>query len=144
MSAATIENNPNQYGYVEIPEDYSVPGDLVIADNDNGSYHTMMLSGFSPEEELRILNGEWYNVDKGDKLVTYSRGRFGPENLVYNVPLAGYIDQSEGKNDVHYYRHPYEEGFEGLIPPLIVTPQGASHDLTGPVNTIKYYMYPNR
>lgn len=144
ISAATIENNPNQYGYIEIPEEYAAPGDMVIVDNDNGVYHTMLLSGFAPEDNLGLLNGDWYDVSKGDPMVTYSKGKYGPENLVYNVPLAGYIDQSEGKTDVHYYRHPYEEGFEGLIPPLIVTPQGAGFDLTGPVDSIKHYMYPNR
>ena len=152
MSAATIENNPNQYGYMEIPEDYAVPGDLVIADNDKGVYHTMLLSGFAPEDDLLRLNDKWYGVSKGEPLVTYSKGRYGPENLTYNVPLSGYIDQSghganhdlERKEDVHYYRHPYEEGFEGLIPPLVVTPTGAAFDTTGAIDRIRYYLYPNR
>lgn len=144
MSARTIEGNPNRYGYVEVPETHAVPGDLVIADDNKGSYHTMLLSGFSPKDDMLTLNDKIYPVSLGAPLVTYSKGRYGPENLVFNAPLAGYLDQSNGKHDVHYYRHPYEYGFEGLIPELVVTPNGAAFNHSGPINEIMYLLYPNR
>lgn len=124
MSARTITKDPNRYGYVQIPKDYTVAGDLVIADDKKGSYHTMLLTDFSPEEKAVYLNGKEYNVKEGDPMVSYSKGRYNPNNLVKDVPLSGYIDQSHGKENVRYYRNVERGTAESFLPTITVTPNG--------------------
>ncbi len=130
--AKTITTTPHVAGFYEVGENYAVPGSMVITSLPNGndygknSYHTMILNGYADRNYSFPFKGKVYNVKKGDPLVNYSRGKREPENYVKNIPLSAYLDNSDGKTNVRYYR-PYNEGLRAkLLPEIIVTPNGNS------------------
>lgn len=140
MASRTLTDNPYKYGYFQLPQEYAVPGDMVIADNNAGSYHAMLLSGFSPFNTTSTLNNKIYELSKGDPLVMYSRGRaLADENLVEDAPLKGYLDQSDGKSRVRYYRNIKPGTQEGLLPPIVDTPSKSYIDYNGSVKEPMVY-----
>lgn len=100
MSAKSITTNPQKYGYAEVLENETLPGDLVIADDKKGddddeniAYHTMLLQGYNQTEGKEyVLNGTPYHIHKDAPLVTYSNGRNESNSLRRSVPLESYID----------------------------------------------------
>lgn len=130
--AKTITTTPHVAGFYEVGENYAIPGSMVIASLPNGndygknSYHTMILNGYADKNYQFPFKGKVYNVKKGDPLVNYSIGKREPENYIKNIPLSAYLDNSDGKTNVRYYR-PYNEGLRAkLLPEIIVTPNGNS------------------
>lgn len=124
--ASTIINDGSQYGYVEIPRDHALPGDLIIATNpNNNAHHTMLLSDFADKDYEHEFLGKRYLIPKDHELVTYSNGSTHSSGYRKNIGLLEYLDNSDGKTDVKYYRHldPHEEQI--LLPTLVVTPEGS-------------------
>ena len=124
MRAQTIIDNGNKYGYVEIPEAHLLPGDLVIATNpSNNAHHTMLVNGFTTKPQKHTFLGKNYVLPAGHPLVRYSTGTTHPSGYRESVGLMEYIDHSDGKTDVRYYRH-YDPGTnEVLLPEIVVTPK---------------------
>lgn len=115
------------YGYTKIPEHYAVPGDLVIATNPlNNAHHTMLLSGFVKQPMTHKFMEKDYNLPQGHPLVRYSNGSTDSSGYRRSVGLMEYIDNSEGKTDVQYYRYITPGSMEVLIPEITVTPEGAT------------------
>lgn len=123
--AETIINDGNRYGYVEIPESHLLPGDLAIATNpSNNAHHTMLVSGFTQNQQKHNFQGKDYILPADHPLVRYSNGTTHPSGYRKAVGLMEYIDNSEGKTDVKYYRH-YDPGSnEVLLPEIVITPKG--------------------
>lgn len=122
MRAQTIIDNGEDYGYIEIPEEHVIPGDLVIASSKDNTHHTMLVYDFTKKPEQRIFLGKQYNLPFDHPLVRYSSGTTHPSGYRKSIGLLEYIDNSNGKNDVKYFRH-YDPGeFEILLPEIIVTP----------------------
>lgn len=124
MRAATIINNGEQYGYREIPEEHILPGDLVIVTNpNNNTHHTMLISGFTDKEQKHRFMGKDYILPPDHPLVRYSDGSTHPSGYRKSVGLLEYLDNSEGKTNVRYYRH-YDPGEkEVLLPEIEVNPR---------------------
>lgn len=126
MRAQTIIDNGNKYGYVQIPESHVLPGDLVIATNpSNNSHHTMLVHGFTESPQTHTFQGKRYNLPSGHPLVRYSNGTTHPSGYRRSVGLLEYIDNSEGKTDIKYYRHFTPGQKEVLLPEVVVTPKSS-------------------
>lgn len=108
--ARTITKNPRGNGFYEVTPDYAIPGSMVIASNnlndndENNVYHTMVLTGFADKDYTYDFNGTPYKIKKGTPLVSYSRGGNNVGDWRSNIPLNVYMDNSNGKNFVRYYR----------------------------------------
>lgn len=108
MSAINIFDNPNS-GYTEIPKEYALPGDLLIAKNPiENTYHTMLIEKFN----------------ENDPILRYSRGGHDTEkNLVTGRSLMEYhkLDNEQGGNHTedHYFRYNFPN--EYWLPELVVT-----------------------
>ena len=108
MSAVNIFDNPNS-GYTEIPKEYALPGDLLIAKNPiENTYHTMLIEKFN----------------ENDPILRYSRGGHDTEkNLVTGRSLMEYhkLDNEQGGNHTedHYFRYNFPN--EYWLPELVVT-----------------------
>lgn len=124
--AQTIIDNGRKYGYVQIPEEYIAPGDLVIVTNPNNNHHhTMLVDGFTQGEQNHKFMGKNYILPDDHPLVRYSNGSTHPSGYRQYVGLLEYIDNSHGKTDIKYYRH-YDPGTsEVLLPEIVVTPKSA-------------------
>ena len=122
--AQTIIDNGEKYGYRQIPEVHALPGDLVIATNpENNHHHTMLLTGFINKPQHHTFQDKDYVLPEGHPLVRYSNGSTHPSGYRKSVGLMEYIDNSEGKTNVRYYRH-YDPGdIEILLPEIVVTPK---------------------
>lgn len=125
MRAQTIIDNGSKYGYAEIPESHLRPGDLAIATNpQTNEHHTMLVSGFTSRKKPHTFQGKDYILPADHPIVRYSNGTTQPSGYRRSVGLLEYIDNSEGKTDVKYYRH-YDPGEqEVLLPEIVVTPKG--------------------
>lgn len=125
MRAQTIIDNGNKYGYVEIPESHLLPGDLAIATNpSNNAHHTMLVCGFTNKPQKHTFQRKNYVLPAEHPLVRYSNGTTHPSGYRKSVGLMEYIDNSDGKTDVRYYRH-YDPGTNAvLLPEIVVTPKG--------------------
>lgn len=125
MKAQTIIDEGPKYGYVQIPESHVLPGDLVIATNpSNNAHHTMLVHGFTESPQTHTFQGRQYHLPSGHPLVRYSNGTTHSSGYRKSVGLMEYIDNSEGKTDIKYYRHFSPEQKEVLLPEIIVTPRG--------------------
>ena len=127
--ASSIVDNPTKYGFYEVDEKYAVPGTMVIASDPEGvknpKYHSMVLSGFADENYPFEYNNIHYNVEKGDMLTSYSKGRNSESSWKVDIPLKTYNDQSAGKTRNRFYRPFDENGLPSvLLPEVIVTPKG--------------------
>lgn len=123
--AETIINDGNKYGYVEIPEAHALPGDLIIATNpNNNAHHTMLLSGFTKDQQNHRFQGKDYVLPVSHPLVRYSNGSTHPSGYRKAVGLMEYIDNSHGKTDIKYYRYYSPDQKEVLLPEIVVTPNG--------------------
>lgn len=125
MRAQTIIDEGNKYGYVEIPESHLLPGDLAIATNpSNNAHHTMLVSGFTNSQQKHTFQGKDYILPPDHPLVRYSNGTTHPSGYRKSVGLMEYIDNSDGKTNVRYFRH-YDPGTnEVLLSEIVVTPKG--------------------
>lgn len=122
--AETIIKNGNNYGYVEIPEAHILPGDLAIATNpNNNAHHTMLIHGFTKSPQNHNFQGKNYILPADHPLVRYSSGTTHPSGYRRSVGLMEYIDNSEGKTKIQYFRHYTPETTEVLLPEIIVTPE---------------------
>lgn len=126
MRSQSIIDNGNKYGYAEIPEAHLLPGDLAIATNPtNNEHHTMLVHGFTKEQQNHTFQGKDYILPPDHPLVRYSNGTTHPSGYRRSVGLMEYIDNSDGKTNVRYFRH-YDPGTnEVLLPEIVVTPQGS-------------------
>lgn len=124
--AETIIKDGNKYGYVEIPEAHVLPGDLAIATNpSNNAHHTMLVHGFTKGQQKHTFQGKDYILPAGHPLVRYSNGTTHPSGYRRSVGLMEYVDNSDGKTDIRYYRH-YNPGTnQVLLPEIVVTPKGS-------------------
>lgn len=127
MRAQTIIDNGKNYGYIEVPEKYAIPGDLVIATNpNNNAHHTMLIHDFTKVPENHVFQGKQYNLPAGHPLVRYSSGTTNLSGYRKSVGLLEYLNNSDGKTKIQYYRH-YDPGeHEVLLPEVIVTPNNTS------------------
>lgn len=124
-NANTILNDGLNYGYVQIPQEYALPGDLVIASNpDTGANHSMLLANLTSQPTTMTFYGDTYNIPEDHPIMRYSNGSTDPSGYRGYVPLAGYLANSGGKTQVNYYRHLDPGTGEVLLPPIEVTPQG--------------------
>ncbi len=123
--ADTIINDGNKYGYVEVPEEQLMAGDLIIATNpSNNAHHTMMVSGFTNNQQNHTFQGKDYVLPPDHPIVRYSNGSTHPSGYRRSVGLMEYIDNSHGKTDLKYYRH-FKPGEKWkLLPEITVTPEG--------------------
>lgn len=123
--AETIINDGSKYGYVEIPEAHLLPGDLAIATNpSDNAHHTMLVHGFTKGQQNHTFQGKNYILPPDHPLVRYSNGTTHPSGYRRSVGLMEYLDNSEGKTNVRYFRHYTPDQKEVLLPEIVVTPQG--------------------
>lgn len=124
--AETIINDGAKYGYAKIPEAHILSGDLAIATNpSNNAHHTMLVHGFTKGQQNHTFQGKNYILPPDHPLVRYSNGTTHPSGYRKSVGLMEYIDNSDGKTNVRYFRH-YDPGTnEVLLPEIVVTPQGS-------------------
>lgn len=128
MKAQTIIDNGMDYGYVEIPEEHLTQGDLIIATNpENNKHHTMLNIGFTHGPQLHTFNGKQYILPDDHPLVRYSSGTTDPSSYRQSVGLKEYIDNSEGKTKIQYFRQ-MPKGYNVLLPEITVTPKGTYYD----------------
>lgn len=119
--ARTITKNPRANGFYEVTPDYAIPGSMVIAsnnlndDDENNVYHTMVLTGFADKDYTYNFNGNSYKIKKGAPLVSYSRGGNNVGDWRTNIPLDVYMDNSDGRNFVRYYRPLDENGNPNIL-----------------------------
>lgn len=119
--ARTITKNPRANGFYEVTPDYAIPGSMVIASNnlndndENNVYHTMVLTGFADKDYTYNFNGNSYKIKKGAPLVSYSRGGNNVGDWRTNIPLDVYMDNSDGRNFVRYYRPLDENGNPNIL-----------------------------
>lgn len=119
--ARTITKNPRANGFYEVTPDYAIPGSMVIAsnnlndDDENNVYHTMVLTGFADKDYTYDFNGTPYRIKKGTPLVSYSRGGNNVGDWRSNIPLNVYMDNSDGRNFVRYYRPLDENGNPNVL-----------------------------
>lgn len=119
--ARTITKNPRANGFYEVGPDYAIPGSMVIASNnlndndENNVYHTMVLTGFADKDYTYNFNGNSYKIKKGAPLVSYSRGGNNVGDWRTNIPLDVYMDNSDGRNFVRYYRPLDENGNPNIL-----------------------------
>jgi len=119
--ARTITKNPRANGFYEVGPDYAIPGSMVIASNnlndndENNVYHTMVLTGFADKDYTYNFNGNSYKIKKGAPLVSYSRGGNNIGDWRTNIPLDVYMDNSDGRNFVRYYRPLDENGNPNIL-----------------------------
>lgn len=119
--ARTITKNSRGNGFYEVTPDYAIPGSMVIASNnlndndENNVYHTMVLTGFADKDYTYDFNGTPYKIKKGTPLVSYSRGGNNVGDWRSNIPLNVYMDNSNGKNFVRYYRPLDENGNPNIL-----------------------------
>lgn len=124
--AQTIIDNGTKYGYVEIPEEHVLPGDLVIATNPNNNHHhTMLVTSFADEPYKHTFLGKEYQIPQGHPIVRYSNGSTNVSGYRNNIGLLEYVDNSHGKTDIKYYRHYDPWMSETLLPEITVTPNGS-------------------
>ena len=123
--AETIINDGTKYGYVEIPEAHLLPGDLAVATNpSNNAHHTMLVYDFTKGQQNHTFQGKNYILPPDHPLARYSNGTTHPSGYRRSVGVMEYLDNSDGKTNVRYYRH-YDPGTnEVLLPEIVVTPQG--------------------
>lgn len=122
--AETIIKEGDKYGYIEIPESHLRVGDLVIATNpNNNAHHTMLVSGFTNSEQKHNFYNKDYLLPKGHPLVRYSTGTTHPSGYRKGIGLLEYIDNSEGKTDLKYFRHYSPGQREVLLPTITITPK---------------------
>lgn len=69
------------------------------------SYHSMMITGFANGDGEKNFRGKTYKVEKGEPLLTYSRGGNSLDNLQFNVPLSVYTKNSDGHTENMFFRH---------------------------------------
>lgn len=125
MRAQTIIDKGRQYGYFEIPEEYIDEGDLVIATNPtNNAHHTMQIQSFSTYPYKHRFLGKEYDIPSGHPLVRYSNGSTHSSGYRENIGLKEYIDNSEGKTKIQYFRFLEPGQIEVLLPTVTVTPKG--------------------
>jgi hypothetical protein len=125
--AATIVRNPEKYGFYEVDEDHSIPGTMVISSEPEGNdyidggnkYHTMILSGYADRDYNFDYLGNRYNIKKGEPLLNYSRGKSAADNYVKNIPMSVYLDNSDGKTNIRYYR-PLSKTYSNVELPEII------------------------
>lgn len=121
--AETILKDGRKYGYIEIPESHLLSGDLVIATNpSNNAHHTMLVSGFTKNQQNHTFQGKDYVLPPDHPIVRYSNGTTHPSGYRRSVGLMEYIDNSDGKTDLKYYRHFKPGEKEVLLPEIVVTP----------------------
>ena len=133
MKAQTIIDNGNKYGYQEIPEYHLLPGDLVIATNpQNNAHHTMLVYDFVKVPYTHKFYDKEYNLPAGHPLVRYSTGTTHNSGYRTGLGLLEYLDNSEGKTSVKYYRYYNTDQKEVLLPELIVTPNYNTVDYKKP------------
>lgn len=100
--AKTIVAEPERYGFI-LTDEYNIkPGGLIISKvPGKDSYHTMLYVG---DAESDYIDSRWgTKVKKGDKKVSYSSGGNEPKNLRKNVPLKGYILNSDGHTELLFF-----------------------------------------
>lgn len=123
--AQTIIDKGKKYGYVEIPESHAQEGDLIIATNPNdNSHHTMLLTGFNNGQTTHQFQGNNYLLPNDHPLVTYSNGLTTKAGLRTNLGLKEYLDNSDGKSQLQYFRYIKPGTNEVLLPEITVTPNG--------------------
>lgn len=100
--AKTIITSPEQHGFIPASAATIQPGGLIISKvPGKDSYHTMLYSGNATSD---YKDPRWGTlVKKGDKQVSYSSGGNEPENLRKDVPLAGYLKNSDGHTQLMYF-----------------------------------------
>lgn len=126
LRARSIIDNGSKYGYVQVPEAAALPADLVITTNpEKDVHHTMLLSGFSDRDQKHTFYGKTYDLPEGHPLVTYSNGSTHSSGYRSNIGLKEYLDNSDGKDLVRYYRHTDPNEHLGFIGELVVTPNGS-------------------
>lgn len=106
--AQTIIDEGHKYGYHEIPKEYALPGDLIIATNPKtNAHHTMLLQEYSDKDYDSSFMGKNYRIKKGDPLVRYSNGSTNDSGYRNSIALQQYIDNSHGKTNIRYFTHLY-------------------------------------
>ena len=100
--AKSIVVDPDKYGFTVATAETIKPGGLIISKVPNkDSYHTMLYTGNASHD---YTDSRWgTKVKKGDKQVSYSSGGNEPENLRKDVPLAGYLQNSDGHTQLLYF-----------------------------------------
>lgn len=135
MRAQTIIDDGNKYGYYEIPESHVLPGDLVIATNpQNNAHHTMLVYDFVKTPYTHQFYGKQYNIPAGHPLVRYSTGTTHNSGYKTGLGLLEYLDNSEGKTNVKYYRYFNNDQKEVLLPEITVTPNQNTVDRKKPIH----------
>ena len=129
--AASIVTDPGKHQFSQIPEEYAIPGTLVIASKDpaqykdgvDNVYHTMLLTGFADKDYDFSYGGKDYKIKKGEPLVDYSRGQNMASELKRSIPLSVYNDQGEGKTFNRFYKPRDNRIAQAFLPEVIVKPK---------------------
>lgn len=125
-NAASIVHDPKKYNYEQIDSASAVPGNMVIAKTPGEeSYHTMVISGFAPRDGIYIFDGKKHYYQKGEPMMTYSRGGHDDSAIRRNVPLSVYTAHSDGHTENRFYRYNFPN--EVQLPEIIVTPKKKSY-----------------
>ena len=83
----------------------------------------MLVSGFTNNQQKHNFYNKEYLLPKGHPLVRYSTGTTHPSGYRKDIGLLEYVDNSEGKTDLKYFRHYNPGQKEVLLPTVIVTPK---------------------
>lgn len=129
--AASIVTDPEKHQFSQIPEEYAIPGTLVIASKDpaqykdgvDNVYHTMLLTGFADKDYDFSYGGKDYKIKKGEPLVDYSRGQNMASELRRSIPLSVYNDQGEGKTFNRFYKPKDDKITQIMMPEIVITPK---------------------
>lgn len=65
----------------------------------------MLIEGFAKENGTYDFEGQSYRYNKGEPLLTYSRGGHDNSFLRKNIPLSVYTPNSNGKTENYYFRY---------------------------------------
>lgn len=98
-------DDPEKYGYTEIPQTEAKEGDIIIlSNNKNFPTHAVMFDKIATEDS--DYNG--YPYSAGDTLVNYSNGGLNPEDYKVQAPLKRFNNPNEAGGDFSGVRRYYK------------------------------------
>ena len=93
---ANLWANPEDYGYIQIPQTDAMPGDIIVLSNkDNHPNHAVMFDGVATKDGKKY----GYPIAEGDTLVNYSNGGRGKDDYRKQATLKRFDDPNSSGGD---------------------------------------------